>query len=128
MHKQIVILSLFSNLFIFGLYNNSFRLKKDTQNSVEEILLNTTWETNSILGLNPKDKIYTLKKFKERKFVGCLVDFYKNNQFYSRNVSFCGVDYLTNVSGEYKILNNDIIKIKVEKITYSGEKKKILKL
>lgn len=131
MLKLTIILMLFFNhipdiheMYYFKKIEHTFSNHKLIKNHQKNILLNKTWETNSILGLNSKTRSYKLIKFKERKFVGVLTNFDKNANFTSNNVSFCGTDYFTKVEGKYEIIDNDKVKIRVDKVTYSGQDKR----
>jgi hypothetical protein len=107
---------------ISGLAGNfCYGQTKKVQNPYQKIFQKGQWETDRILGLDPKQKTYTLTKFVQRKFAGNLTNFLNTSNFTSRYTSFCGNDYFTTVSGTYHFFDSDKVKISAATVTYSGE-------
>lgn len=119
---------LFISLFTFTTLIFSCTEKKQRVKNVTNIykteLENGTWITNKILALDPNMEQYSLTKFTEQKFAGNLTRFSDKINFNSRNVSPCGNDYFTTVTGKYEFFDKDKINISVDSVTYHGEWKK----
>ena len=57
-------------------------------------------------------------------FVGNITQFLDSLTFKSEYTAWCGTDFFTEVFGKFKFLENDKIAINVEKVSYSGVRKK----
>ncbi len=101
-----------------GKYVNTFY--QPYQQKGEHFLEKNTWRIDKILGLDKKLKLYTLKPHKQEKFAGNLVSF-GDGKFFSHYVAPCGNDYFTDLSGNYRFVDENTIEITVKEISYSGE-------
>jgi hypothetical protein len=91
------------------------------QSTYQNSLLNHTWGSFRIIGINPQTPSYKIVRAKpEQLFAGNAVRFIDSTNFWSGYVAPCGNDYFTSVSGKYKFIANDKIAFSVDSVYYFG--------
>ncbi len=118
MHKKTLV-SVSIMVLFFSFYARGQGMK-NVENIYKTELENETWITDKILGLDNNVEKYNLTKFTQRKFAGNLTTF-SNKSYTSEYVAPCGNDYFTTVLGKYKFIDENMITISIDSVTYHGE-------
>ncbi len=98
----------------------------DSNHIFLNVLKNTTWISDGIVGLDRTRNKYKLTKAPEKmgKWAGNMTNFNEGNTFTSFYSAFCGNDCFTATHGHYQFIASSRLDILVDSITYAGECKK----
>lgn len=115
---------IFAVLISFAINANAqVQFEDSAYKSFKDVMLSKHWETDRILGLDTAIRTYTFSSYEEAEeeiTVGNITQFVDSVNYHSEYVAWCGNDNFREVFGKYEFIDSNKIRIKVERVVYTG--------